>query len=349
MSRELTFRPDDKPASLTEARTVLIEQFGYWSQVRNLTDIKLMAMPEINGSVVGLRDPMTSTTYPILDTGGLKKFLKVNNSAIGEFIGDLELAGRLIDYGLKKAEVPSVRLVGYNAGVTAVLPADEPYVDPLVVFDLVAQEVGNGGKCDLLAFEKQTLHMRFLADWRIERGRDQTDVLHSGLLVRYGPKLEVSPYCHRLVCSNGLMRTFHKLRPVERNEHWQEHFQNIIEVAHMEAQNCCSDLLKLDDQQVGDSQPQLVRMANQFDLPPKLIGEAVEAIPSLPPEPTMFDLVNILTAIVSKTEKPEAQQINLGDMVARLAKSERCQACGTVLCEHSEPIDLPDRSDTAEN
>ena len=326
-----------EPVLASVARTEMVN-LKLWEAVVPVSSLKMKVIPEIERSPVGITHE--GTTFPLIDGPGSKKLLGLPFRTFDPFKDNAGLMVKMMQHCMERHAGEEVRLCGSESAIYALYPADEPYVDPMRVFDLLVEELGGDETLvDLIAFSKAKLYVRFLSAWAAAPAKKKDDVSHAGLLLRMNGSLDLGPYSHRMVCNNGLMRSFVKMKKIDRTESdWEANVLDAANVAQSEAIHLTTSLCSLNTQKIGADNllAQFTRMGKQFRLSPGLITEAVERVSDLPTSPTMYDVVNLLSEINRDKKSSEGEMMRLGNMAVTLSNNARCNNCGTVLINGEE-------------
>jgi len=323
--------------SLGEARKTL-DKIGFWHQDTTVEEAKAEVRLTDGGVVnVDRRSKERPVMYPVADHPGFKKYFGIDPGVLKQFKDDPHLQSQMLDYHLQRNLTNPVRICGNAEKVIAFQDPDRVYISPLGVFDIIAAEIDKGAKAEILQGNSRELVIRFVSAWSGNPPKKPGDVLHAGVMLKMDGKVLLGPYSHQMVCSNGLMKNYHKLQGVgeESEDDCLERIRNVAATAFAEAMTLVTSIIKLDELRILDMEPQLVRLGRQFQIPNDLMGKTVNRLPELPKKPTMFDMISLISRVIRdrKTGR-EGEQIRLGTAVHALASHGRCTTCGTVLCNH---------------
>jgi hypothetical protein len=314
--------------SLGEARSQL-EALDFWredifAEKANLTLVTADGRPR-----VGL--VRESGTFPIYDRTGLKRQLSISESVISDFADDPDLVRRIFSHSQNKFMGKSVRFTGFRNGVTTVTERKGPWISPLAVFDVVAKRLD--GLVEEIKMERRDLCIRFIGKQAKARPRIPGDVSHAGLVVKMNGNVRLGPYCYRLICANGMMRSYERLTGVESTADIDRTLRDLCQVQFTSAQQLLDHMIDLDNRPFeGNREQTLVRLGQQMNLPYRLIEKAIARLPELGEQATLLDGVNILTELASRLRRPDRIWIRLGALTDHLVRDiPRCRECGTEL------------------
>ena len=225
-----------------------------------------------------------------------------------------------------------MRFTGHHRGVTSVAEPHGAWFSPLEVFDIVAKELGGG--VEDVKLDKKGLHMRFVGDYCTEPPKKAGDVSHAGLVVKMNGNVKIGPYSYRMVCSNGMMRMYEKLELVDTRDMITMAVRSACQAQYAASRELTDQFIGLDTSPfTGNREQTLIQLGHQSGLPARFVTKALERLPELPEDATMYDMVNIITQMASELRQPEKVQVRAGRLVNFLAdKPAFCDHCGKVVC-----------------
>ena len=314
-----------------QARTQL-EALGFWSIDSRADETEIVTIPEVNRTRVGL--VREEGMFPILDRNGLWREAGVASKFLGEYEDNPDLIRQMIQHSLNKRVGHSIRFTGHYAGVTSVAEPRGVWFEPLRVFDIAIEELG--GKVEGMKLDRKGLSMRFVGDYSKERPRDAGDVLHAGLVIKMNGNVQIGPYCYQMVCSNGLMRMYERLQIADSLDMVATEIRSACQAQHAASRELTDNMITLDEQPfTGNREQTLVRLGQTTGLPSRFIAKALEKLPELPEDATMFDMTALVTRMARDLKRSEKIQMRLGSMVRHLSTEHaRCSHCGTELPEN---------------
>ena len=262
----------------------------------------------------------------------LKYHCGISPRLFSEYADNTMLVRSMLDYSLNK-RTGSVRVVHDNFNVVSIKPSEVPYNDPLEVYDTVSEVLS--GKGEYLSTEMDGDHgacnMRFLTHRSDAPAKDVGDLSYCGVSVSVNGSVQVSPYVYRLVCSNGLTTDAlaSKTRDIKK-EGQSAVTDKLIRTQVDNSYKLLESFTALDEKPVSNPIAYTVKLAKELGLSTKMYKTILERVESNSSDiKTMYDLVNIVTAMGVEFEDPRFDRV--GGHFTEALSSSRCVTCSSKL------------------
>lgn len=256
--------------------------------------------------------------------GAFKEHTGVNISSLKEYQDDGDLTKKMIQHSLQKRAKHKIRFVSSGTDLWEVFDKDYPWVNPADTFDEVSTTLERETKIlgvPKVEFDGQLrCAVRFVTEEakvppKARGGHNRAnDFSHSGVWLRCNGEIETSGFVYRMVCSNGAMREYRK-SVHKTNSGLRESIQKNTLAALADSRKSLDEFLELADQPLDNPALFINHVARVHHYPAKMVTKIIEQLPTLPENPTRYDLVNLVTAM-EHTEEDQAFAWLGGSMTA---------------------------------
>lgn len=265
------------------------------------------------------------------------KFIGVPGAALREYGLDSGLVSGLIEYSLNKRKDQVIRFTCSNQDVLGVSRGGPAYVLLEQAFREIEKLEGVLG-IQWIRVVCGLIDIRVLSDIASNPPEQVGDRSNAGVCTRLNGKVETSAYVRRLVCMNGMLGNIY--RPVRRLSKgmemgdYMEAYRNSLRSCWDEAKTLLDDFVSLSEVKVSNPTTALSRILEHGNVPRRQRAELYELLPSLPGDPTAYDVVNLVSAYGRTKEDLESRtsfERAGGVFVTEVAAStgiDSCSQCG---------------------
>ena len=258
----------------------------------------------------------------------LGNFLDIPNAFLAR-LGDVNpnLQQTLVTGLLHRENVPTAVIID-DGGIKELLPPDKQRIEPISLVEVAQRVIAPSAKVIECFHTPAEFRLDVVAPSALKRGwggdkpsgKDKVgDLTAGGLRIAFDLKHNLAPsvqkFMYRLACTNGLsiLEPGHKIDA--RGDTVEEvlaEFERIADLAFREVEHDIAAYYDLRNVPVENPQVELRRIARENRLPDRTlvtlidysVGDDEEGRPGLPDNPSMFDVVNLLTNFINDPDHP---------------------------------------------
>lgn len=256
-------------------------------------------------------------------TSQLKWFTGINSRTFGEYLDSPAITSGMINHCLAKRSGKQVRVSYDKTGIISI-GKSEGIIPITKLLDVVGNEFPEIEHVEAInRINRGYMEVRFVSNVAQSPAKRVGDATHTGVWVTTNGFVSTTPYIVRLVCTNGMLRT----TPLDKYESGHEipvfikNFRRCLD----SAKELCSDFMSTDDKPVADPHKLLINICRHFGISPRNQYKILALLPTLPDNPTGYDLVNLVTSVgrsVNSLRWAAPRMLNS-------FKDQCCSHCGT--------------------
>jgi hypothetical protein len=297
-----------------------------WTAIYHAQETDLCMIPEVDGTMFGMSHK--GGTMPVYDLKGLKKFFSIHSDAFKHFKDSPPLVHQMLAYCAERANDGELRFSGINKGVITVTSAEHPHIDPLVVFDMVIQNLGEETELDDLSISSKGVSMRFISSNAV----GGMDPIQSGIHVQIKDGVTIAPYAIRSDTGQNILSTPDTLKVKALiEENYVDMILNLILSASSRSISMADNWASLIEVGVKSPKNTFVVFNRQFGLKETYVEQAVDAIRGLPVEAMMYDVVDVLNDLVARNGSKDSDLRLMGEIINTVARNAQCDSCGKIV------------------
>ena len=264
----------------------------------------------------------------------LRQMTHMDKRFLQEFVDDRDLQERVVGHILGRFSGRPLRIVHTPRAVVGVKPADESYVSPMDLYNLVAENSQLHQVRSVQFTPRGLFEMRMLLEQHFEPARKVGDISHAGLRVKMNGRPEVAAYIYTLRCTNGMIgedsypAQVETGRPIQMHEAVARLVQEQVQLANA----LCQRLVQSDETTVANPQVTLIRLARERGVGDRLTRRLIERIPSLEEPVSQYDLTSLITSEANGLGFQDRERLQrFGHAVTMAVPDARCSHCGSTL------------------
>lgn len=264
----------------------------------------------------------------------------IDGSYFKEYEDEPELITKMIEHSLSKRSNKTVRLITSGSSLWEVFTKDYPWMPPHRTFDTVFETIQS--KLPIMGVQAVgwDQDLRCSIKFVTEENKQPSvvpgthnrvnDFSHTGVWLRCNGKVETSAYLYRLVCSNGAM-VEHRRATHRTYATMDESIRQNTLLALNDSRKLLDEFVNLAERKAPNPSAFITHVARVNRYPDRMIADIVERLPALPPNPTMYDVVNTVTAIAHESEDNPDQFDWFGGSLIRAYNDKCCSQCARTL------------------
>ena len=253
---------------------------------------------------VGVRTNDQVSTYGLQQKvlSSFRKSTGISKDILKQLQGNDELSVQVVRHILSKQEENMAITTSHNT-VIDVEKGAGVFLDPLTIFDYVAQSDINIKGVSGINIQDKGVRMNFVTETALDRPRKVGELSHAGFVVDINGSISIHPYVYTLICTNGMIGSRHgkeirtNLPTMEEARHWLD--QAIIEI-QPQAEHFLNHYVELDNQLVDQPGIVISAIGREHGLADRHVRNMQERIPALLAEApdnvaSMYDIIGLMT------------------------------------------------------
>lgn len=322
---------DAKQMMTVDEAAEKLRSLSFWTEDVEVGDVKVETVQDPENDKVDVFLGHGERNLPVADASGVASCLGLSGTAVREYIDNAPLLKSMISHSLKKRSDETVRLMGTQDAILSVRKPEGPNLTPPQAFEMARQTL-NPLHVERITTLGTQVEVRLVTDYAEHPPSDVNDLSHAGVMFSMNGAVKVAGFSVRLICTNGQSRVFEKHSYGDIEDPVEDSMRDIFEAAHADAVSLTRNFVKLAETPLEAPEQITVRLGRRAGLPARFVTEATEAMPSLPPDASQYDLMNLLTRMARDVRNNTSLIQSLGELTNALAKANRsCSHCGTVL------------------
>lgn len=248
---------------------------------------------------------------------------------------DIDLLERALDKGKRMAREDGmvVLTVTGNDEIQCVTPGDGLPLSLPEVWNVVKHEKGLQGVVDIPDLSRGRYDLRLVTDRESSPRRNVGDITMAGVRVSIDSTIKLNPFIYRLACANGMQRVEDgDVLEIDMGDPIASLRASYAHVADLSVQ-FGMDFASSDDVRIPNPTDWALRALRIARAPAKIRAAIAERIPREAPNGTLYEVLNVVTAIArERSDKPRVRnrlESVAGRVLAMQAGTMSCPSCGS--------------------
>jgi hypothetical protein len=270
--------------------------------------------------------------------------LGISSRVISEYGENYELFSSMIEYSKSRRADNNCTFISVLGDVVSVEKGGIPYLSVQEAWEGIRGLPGLRGAQWVQNYEGSGFELRLISENTFSPPRQVDDISESGLWTRINGEAQVGSYVRRLVCSNGMMANKSvvefNVKANSRDELLDKYVDSAL-TALDRANKLAQDFVNLAEHRLENPANYLNSVMREQKIPNRYRTEIMDLLPTLPDDPTAYDVINLVTAYGRRQEslKTRSRFEWLGGKITELFSPDeiRCSHCAHIIDTVGDP------------